>query len=156
MGSCSDPKPFLGGKTLMLRWQTHSIQNKFIDTNNTFTFFSFGTMCCICVHAMNQSQYKNIICSKFPSDRTNRLLIQLLIFGLVGLVFLTHFFSQVYKSKFHNLYNLIRFDHTFLVCVHDVPKTHNYVGVTDTEGSHNVIRQPTSKPTNGTSKLDTW
>ena len=37
--------------TLTLRWQTHSIQNKFRHTCSTFDFFSFGTMCRICVHA---------------------------------------------------------------------------------------------------------
>ena len=37
--------------TSTLRWQTHIIQNKFRHTSNTFDFFSFETMCRICVHA---------------------------------------------------------------------------------------------------------
>ena len=32
------------------------MQNQFRHTNKTFDFFSFGTMCHICVHAKNQSK----------------------------------------------------------------------------------------------------
>ena len=53
--------------TLMLRWQTHRIQNKFRHTSNTFNFFSFGTMCCICAHAKNQSEFNfPTVQSDFP------------------------------------------------------------------------------------------
>lgn len=40
--------------------------------------------------------------------------------------------------------------------VHDIPDTVHCVGVANTIGRYNIICQPTSKPTNCTSKLDIW